>query len=82
MRTVPRDLACRLDPAEQRHPDVEHRHVGLVLQGEADGIPPGARLRHDLPVGALLEHLSETLSHERVIVRKQKSQFDHEISSS
>ena len=37
VREAPQDLTRRFDTAQQRHPDVEHHHVGLERQREPHG---------------------------------------------
>ena len=68
VREAPGDLPRRLDAVQERHGDVEDRHVRLVLLGKAHGFTAVARLGHDLPVGALFEHLAEALANDSVIV--------------
>ena len=63
------DLPSGVDPVEPRHRDVQDGDMRLELQRSAHGFGAVTGFSHDLPPGLLLEHASQTLTEQRVIVR-------------
>ena len=67
------DLAGGVQAVEQRHHDVEDRHVRRPLSHEDDGFPPVGRLPHDLEAGTGQEQ-AQRLANNDVIVGQHQAQ--------
>ncbi len=73
------DPARHLDPAHQRHLNVQHSHVRLVLLDQRAGFLPVACFGDDLDVRVLHQELPDACPHNDVVVGEQNTNHFREL---
>jgi hypothetical protein len=64
------DLPRGFDAVQDRHCEIHYDDVGPVLRGKSDGFAAIGGLRDDTKAFVAFEQHAQTLSHDRVVIRK------------